>query len=103
MGLAAITACGSQPELNMQQVPEKNASHQCYITQSESFIWLEQESEWDELPEQAKSQLGTQPIDWAKENILIISEGNKPNAGYGLELTNWLLEGKPLASYSSST
>lgn len=90
--VVAITACGSQPEFNIQTVPEKVMSQQCHITQSESFIWLEQESEWDELPEQARSQLGIQPINWATENTLIISEGNKPNAGYGLELTNWLLE-----------
>ncbi len=87
-----LSACGSQPAQMVYQIPKSNASQQCFITQSESYIWLEQEEQWNELPEAAKQQFESAKIDFSKESILIISAGQKTSAGYGLELTNWLLE-----------
>lgn len=87
-----ISACGSQPAQKVYQVPKSFASQQCFITQSESQIWLEQEEEWNELPEAAKQQFESAQIDFAKESVLIVSMGQKSSSGYHLELTNWLLE-----------
>ncbi len=87
-----VTACGSQPELQVQQVPAKITSQQCFITQSEGFIWLEEESEWLELPERARQQLSQADINWGLDNVFIVSAGQKSSAGYRVELTNWLLE-----------
>lgn len=87
-----LSACGSQPAQMVYQIPKSNASQQCFITQSESYIWLEQEEQWNELPKAARQQFESAQIDFSKESILIISAGQKTSAGYGLELTNWLLE-----------
>lgn len=74
------------------QIPSSTTSQQCFITQSDSQIWLEQEEEWNALPIAAKEQLESAKIDFTKENVLIISAGQKSSSGYRLELTNWLLE-----------
>jgi hypothetical protein len=73
-------------------MPQSFNSQQCYITQKESYIWLEQESEWMELPESARHQFDQASINWLKENILIVSLGQKPTVGYQVTLTHWLLE-----------
>lgn len=87
-----LSACGSQPAQVLYSVPESFQSQHCYITQAESFIWLEQEDEWLELPQQAKQQFDQPSVNWLEENVLIVSSGQKPSAGYGVELSNWLLE-----------
>lgn len=87
-----ISACGSQPAQMVYQVPKSTVSQQCFITQSDSQIWLEQEEEWNALPIGAKQQLKSAQVDFTKDNVLIISAGQKSSAGYRLELTNWLLE-----------
>jgi len=87
-----LSACGSQPAQMTYQVPKATASQQCFITQSESQIWLEQEAEWKALPIAARQTLESTPIDFTQESILIISAGQKSSAGYRFELTNWLLE-----------
>ena len=87
-----LSACGSQPAQMVYQIPKSTTSQQCFITQSESYIWLEQEEQWNELPQAARQQFESAKIDFSKESILIISAGQKTSAGYGLELTNWLLE-----------
>lgn len=87
-----IVACGSQPAQVTYSVPKGIQSQQCYITQSESFIWLEQEDEWLALPPKARQQFEQSAVNWLEENVLIVSSGQKPSAGYGVELSNWLLE-----------
>jgi hypothetical protein len=87
-----LLACGSQPAQVVYDVPIGFQSQQCFITQTESYIWLEQEDEWLELPVQARQQFETVEVNWLAENILIVSLGQKPSAGYGIELNNWLLE-----------
>lgn len=87
-----LSACGSQPELKVQAVPEKIARQQCFITSSESFIWLENENQWLELPGKARQEFDQAEIDWELDNVFIVSAGQKNSAGYRIELTNWLLE-----------
>ena len=90
--LVALVGCGSQPAQSSYSVPQRAYSQQCNITQSESYIWLEQEDEWLGLPEQARQQFEQEQIDWLKENVLIVSLGQKTTAGYNIELSQWLLE-----------
>jgi hypothetical protein len=90
--VALLSACGSQPALVTHSVPLSYQSQQCYVSQSETFIWLEQEDEWLSLPEKTRQQLEQAETNWLEENILIVSSGQKSSAGYGIELTNWLLE-----------
>lgn len=92
IALFMVTGCGSHPAYHIYETPKSYSSQQCNITQKESYIWLEQESEWDELPNQAREQFEQADIDWVKENILIVSMGKKPSAGYGVRLSRWLLE-----------
>ena len=88
----SLVGCGSQPAAARYSVPKSFHSQQCYLTQSESYIWLEQEDEWLNLPVAARQQMNQVAINWLEESVLIVSLGQKPSAGYGLELTNWLLE-----------
>ena len=90
--ISLLSACGSQPAQMVYQVPKSTASQQCFITQSDSQIWLEQEDEWNALPIAARQQLESAQVDFTQESILIISAGQKSSSGYRLELTNWLLE-----------
>jgi hypothetical protein len=87
-----LLACGSQPAQVLYSVPDGIQSQQCFITQTESYIWLEREDEWLELPVQARQQFDAVKVNWSAENVLIVSLGQKPSAGYGIELNNWLLE-----------
>lgn len=87
-----LTACGSQPAQETYSVPKGDSSQHCYITQSPSYIWLEQEAEWLALPAQSRQQFEQTKVNWLEENILIVSHGQKPSAGYSIELSNWLLE-----------
>jgi hypothetical protein len=87
-----LLACGSQPAQVVYSVPVGIQSQQCFITQTESYIWLEQEDEWLKLPVQARQQFEEAKVNWLEENILIVSLGQKSSAGYGVELNNWLLE-----------
>jgi hypothetical protein len=88
----SLLACGSQPAQIIYKVPVSIVSQLCYVSQSETYIWLEQEDEWLSLPEQTRQQLEQAEVNWLEENVLIVSQGQKPSAGYGIELTNWLLE-----------
>lgn len=90
--ISLVSACGSQPAQVVYQVPKSIASQQCYITQSESQIWIDQEEEWAALPIAARQQLESADVDFSQESILIVSAGQKSSSGYRLELTNWLLE-----------
>ncbi|MBL4796011.1 MAG: protease complex subunit PrcB family protein [Oleispira sp.] len=90
--ISLLSACGSQPAQMVYQVPKSTASQQCFITQTDSQIWLEQEDEWNALPIAARQQLESAQVDFTQESILIISAGQKSSSGYRLELTNWLLE-----------
>ena len=87
-----LSACGSQPAQRVYQVPASTVSQQCFITQSESQLWFDQEEEWNALPIAVREQLESADIDFSAESVLIVSAGQKPSAGYGLKLTNWLLE-----------
>lgn len=87
-----LVACGSQPAQPSYAVPERFYSQQCYLTQSESYIWLEQEDEWLALPAQAREQFDQTSINWVQENVLLVSLGQKPSAGFTIELSQWLLE-----------
>jgi hypothetical protein len=87
-----LSACGSQPALVAYSVPSSYQSHQCYVSQLESFIWLEQENQWFSLPETVRQQFERIEMNWLEENILLVSIGQKNSAGYRIELTNWLLE-----------
>ena len=90
--VALLTACGSQPSYNSYTVPQSFYSQQCYITQGESYIWLEQEDEWLTLPKMSQQRFEQAEINWLEENILIVSLGQKPTAGFDVKLTSWLLE-----------
>lgn len=92
VSVGALSACGSQPAQVSYTVPVSFQSQHCYITQSESFIWLETESEWLALPPQSREQFEHTELDWIDENILIVSAGQKPSAGYGIGLSHWFLE-----------
>jgi hypothetical protein len=87
-----VIACGSQPAQDVYSVPKEVHSQHCYITQSQSHIWLEQEDEWLALPPKARQQFEQVEVNWLKENILVVSSGQRSSAGYGIELSNWLLE-----------
>lgn len=87
-----VMACGSQPAKDVYSVPKGIHSQHCYITQTQSHIWLEQEDEWLALPPKARQQFEQTEINWLDENILIVSGGQQSSAGYGIELSNWLLE-----------
>lgn len=87
-----LTACGSQPAIEQFNVPKSSHSQQCYLSQAESYFWLEQEDEWLTLPESFRQQFEQDEINWLAENIFIVSMGQKPSAGYGLQLSGWLLE-----------
>jgi hypothetical protein len=87
-----LSACGSQPAQVVYQVPNTLTNQQCFVTQSEEQIWFEGEDEWNELPKGVRHKLGAEEIDFTKNNVLIVSAGQKPTSGYALELTNWLLE-----------
>ena len=86
-----IASCGSQPSYESFVIPKSFYSQQCYITQAESYIWLEQEDEWLTLPEISQQQLAQAEINWLEENILIVSLGQKPSAGFDIKLTSWLM------------
>lgn len=90
--ISLLSACGSQPAQKVYQVPKSMASQQCFITSSESQIWLDQKEEWEALPIAARQQFESADLDFTQHSILIISAGQKSSAGYGLELTHWLLE-----------
>jgi hypothetical protein len=87
-----LFGCGSQPAQIIHTVPVSILSQQCYVSQSETYIWLEQEDEWLGLPEQTRQQFDQADVNWLEENILIVSYGQKPSAGYSIQLSNWLLE-----------
>ncbi len=87
-----MTSCGSQPASEGYAVPKSFHSQQCYLTQGESYIWLEQEDEWLALPAAIRQQMKSTAINWLAENVFIVSMGQKPSAGYGIKLSNWLLE-----------
>ncbi len=90
--LLGLTACASQAELKLQAVPTSYHSQQCYITQNEGYIWLEQEDQWHELPAATKNQMKEGKVNWLEENVLIVSLGQKNSAGYDVQLNQWLLE-----------
>lgn len=87
-----IVGCGSQPSYKSLAIPQSFYSQQCYITQNESYIWLEQKDEWLTLPENSRRQLEHAEVNWLEENILIVSLGQKPSAGFDITLTSWLME-----------
>lgn len=87
-----VASCSSQPNYESVAIPKSFHSQQCYITQSESYIWLEQEDEWLTLPEISQQQFEQAQINWLEDNILIVSLGQKPTAGFDLKLTSWLME-----------
>ena len=89
---SVLTACGSQPNYASVAIPKSYYSQQCFITQDESFIWLEQEDEWLTLPARAQQQFEQADINWLQDNVLIVSAGQKPTAGFDVKLTSWLLE-----------
>ncbi len=89
---SSIIACGSQPAQKAYTVPANFQSQQCYVSQGESYFWLEQEDEWLALPTAIRQQLNHADINWLEENILIVSAGQKPTVGFGIELSNWLME-----------
>jgi uncharacterized lipoprotein YmbA len=64
--ISLLSACGSQPAQVIYQVPETMVSQQCFITQSESQIWLEQEEEWNALPIAARQQFESEEIDFSQ-------------------------------------
>jgi hypothetical protein len=88
----SVIACGSQPAQDVYSVPKGIHSQHCYITQSQSQIWLEQEDEWLALPPKARQQFEQVEVNWLEENFLIVSSGQRSSAGYGIALSNWLLE-----------
>lgn len=90
--LLGLTACASQAELKLQTVPSSYHSQQCFISQNEGYIWLDQEDQWHELPAAIKNQMKDAKINWLEENALIVSLGQKSSAGYGIQLSRWLLE-----------
>lgn len=90
--MSLLSACGSQPAQKVYQVPSSLKSQQCFLTQSESQIWLEKKEEWEALPVAARQQFEPAEVDFNQYNVLIISAGQKATAGYDLELTHWLLE-----------
>ena len=92
MTTVGLCACGSQPAQSVYQVPESTASQQCFITQTDSQLWFDQEEEWNALPIRAREQFESVGIDFTRDSVLIVSAGQKPSAGYSLKLTNWLLE-----------
>ena len=87
-----VASCSSQPNYESFAIPKSFHSQQCYITQGESYIWLEQEDEWLTLPEISQQQFEQAQINWLEENILIVSLGQKTTAGFDLKLTSWLME-----------
>lgn len=87
-----LFACGAQPAQVMQPLPKSYSSQQCYVSESELYIWLEEKSEWQQLPERTRNAFSHAAINWHKERILLLSEGQKPSAGYGLKVEGWLLE-----------
>lgn len=87
-----LSGCGSQPAYESYAIPQSYYSQQCNITQSDSYIWLEQEDEWLTLPESSREQLEQAQVNWLEENILIVSLGQKPSAGFDVQLTAWLME-----------
>ena len=92
MASLLASGCGSQPAYEGYATPVNYHSQQCYLTQSDSYIWLEQEDEWLTLPTNAQQQFEQANINWLEENILIVSLGQKPTAGFSVTLTNWLME-----------
>jgi hypothetical protein len=88
----SLVACGSQPAQVTYSVPVSFQSQHCAVSQTEAYIWLEQENEWLNLPQQTRQQLKYAQINWLESNVLIVSQGTKPSAGYGIDLSNWLLE-----------
>lgn len=87
-----VASCSSQPNFENVAIPKSFHSQQCYITQGESYIWLEQEDEWLTLPEKSQQQFEQAQINWLEESILIVSLGQKPSASFDLKLTSWLME-----------
>lgn len=90
--LLGISACASQSETQLHSVPTSFHSQQCFVSQGETYIWLEQEDQWLELPAKVREQMSEAKVNWLDENALIVSLGQKPSAGYGVELSSWLLE-----------
>jgi hypothetical protein len=90
--LLGLTACASQSEQLSFTVPQSFHSQQCFVSQGEAYIWLEQEEHWLELPASIRGQMSHAQVNWIEENVLLVSLGQKPSAGYGIELTNWLIE-----------
>lgn len=92
MPIFVMVGCGSNPAHESYAVPERSYSQQCYITQKESYIWLEQEHEWLALPLKVRQQFEQENVNWLEENVFIASLGQKPTAGFNIELSQWLLE-----------
>lgn len=87
-----VSSCGSQPVEESYPVPESFYSQQCYLTQGEGYIWLEQEEEWLALPENSRQQFEQARINWLEDNVMIVGFGQKPSAGFEVKLTHWLME-----------
>jgi hypothetical protein len=87
-----LSGCGSQPAHEGYAIPKSFYSQQCYITEGDSYIWLEQEDDWLTLPENSRVQLEQAQVNWLEENILIVSLGKKPSSGFDVQLTGWLME-----------
>lgn len=92
LSVVLLASCGSQPAHEGYAIPQSFYSQQCYITEGDSYIWLEQEDEWLTLPENSRAQLEQAQVNWLEENILIVSLGQKPSAGFDVQLTGWLME-----------
>jgi len=92
ISFVGLAGCGSQPMQDLQPLPKTYSSQQCYVSQGEVNIWLEEKAEWDQLPEKTRSEFSQANINWEQERILLLSEGQKPSAGYDLKLEGWLLE-----------
>lgn len=90
--LWGLSACASQSEVKAYAVPKSIHSQQCFVSQKEAYIWLEQEDQWLALPARVREQMNDTKVNWLEENVLIVSLGQKPSAGYGVELSSWLIE-----------
>ena len=87
-----LQACGAQPAQVLQPLPKSYSTQQCYVSEGEVNIWLEEKAEWDQLPAQTREAFSHVDINWQQERILLLSEGQKPSAGYDLKVEGWLLE-----------
>ena len=94
LSFTGLSSCTSAAPGVSVPAPEQYYSDQCYVSDQPADIWMQSAEEWATLPAKTREEFSQgSTLDWSRNNILLISDGYRSTAGYGISLSNWLLEG----------